>query len=150
MVGMTRGRPAPRPSGEVDKKKADDLWASFLSDVGPRPKLSSPASVSAPDGKSTQSSDPNEKTDAPSLPHEPEPEPKPKPKGPSKITITKVFDFAGEEVRVTKEVEADSKEAQSFLKEQEMQPLPSQPLAPGPRYLGSERPSERNCPSDQP
>lgn len=28
------------------KKKADDLWASFLSDVGPRPKASAPSADS--------------------------------------------------------------------------------------------------------
>ncbi|ETE60671.1 Craniofacial development protein 1, partial [Ophiophagus hannah] len=37
----------------------------------------------------------------------------------SKITVTKVFDFAGEEVRVTKEVNVASKEAQLFRKQQE-------------------------------
>lgn len=31
----------------VDKKKSDDLWASFLSDVGSRPKDSTPASQSS-------------------------------------------------------------------------------------------------------
>ncbi|XP_035273366.1 craniofacial development protein 1 [Anguilla anguilla] len=122
----------PGPPKEMEKKKADDLWASFLSDVGPRPKLSTPASESAPSGKSPQASDPDIKTDTPSQPQEL----KPKAKEPSKITITKVFDFAGEEVRVTKEVEADSKEAKSFLKIQESEtmkePSPSQPLDPGP------------------
>jgi len=37
----------------------------------------------------------------------------------SKIEITKVFDFAGEEVKVTKHVDADSTEAQKYLKKQE-------------------------------
>ncbi|KAJ8271890.1 hypothetical protein COCON_G00107490 [Conger conger] len=127
-------RPAPRPLGEIDKKKADDLWASFLSDVGPRPNLSTPVSVSAPSEKSPQTAAPDKKTDTPLQPLEPAP----KAKVPSKITITKVFDFAGEEVRVTKEVESDSKEAQNFLKMQEKgqeqvkQPSQDQPLAPGP------------------
>lgn len=31
----------------VHKKKSDDLWASFLSDVGSRPKESTPASQSS-------------------------------------------------------------------------------------------------------
>lgn len=39
----------------------------------------------------------------------------------SKITITQVFDFAGEAVEVTKEVSKDSKEGQKFLKAQEDQ-----------------------------
>lgn len=37
----------------------------------------------------------------------------------NKLKITKVFDFAGETVEVTKEVEKDSKEAKQFLKKQE-------------------------------
>ncbi|KAJ8281164.1 hypothetical protein GJAV_G00064260 [Gymnothorax javanicus] len=126
------GCPAPRSRTETEKKKADDLWASFLSDVGPRPKLAAPASASSQ--KSPQDSDPDKKTDALSQPQEPVP----KPKEPSKITITKVFDFAGEEVRVTKEVQSDSKEAKNFLKtkdkekDQEKEPALSRPLAPGP------------------
>ena len=36
-----------------------------------------------------------------------------------KVAITKVYDFAGEMVKVTKEVDADSKEAKKFQKEVE-------------------------------
>ncbi|XP_078724899.1 craniofacial development protein 1 isoform X2 [Lampetra fluviatilis] len=39
-----------------------------------------------------------------------------RPREGAKVSITKVFDFAGEEVRVTKEVDAESKEARSYLK----------------------------------
>ena len=46
------------------------------------------------------------------------PEPDTKDKG-DKIEITKVFDFAGEMVTVSKEVDADSSEAKKFLKSQE-------------------------------
>uniref|UniRef100_A0A3B4WG62 Craniofacial development protein 1 n=1 Tax=Seriola lalandi dorsalis TaxID=1841481 RepID=A0A3B4WG62_SERLL len=63
------------------KKKSDDLWASFLSDVGSRPKESTPTSQSSTEQKvSPVSAD----TKAPE---------------PATVTITKVFDFAGEEVR---------------------------------------------------
>uniref|UniRef100_A0A8C6WE54 Craniofacial development protein 1 n=1 Tax=Neogobius melanostomus TaxID=47308 RepID=A0A8C6WE54_9GOBI len=79
------------------KKKSDDLWASFLSDVGSRPKTST---------------DSDTKTSA--VPTTPKTEKKTSES--AKVTITKVFDFAGEEVRVNKEVAADSKEAKSFLK----------------------------------
>ncbi|KAJ8417927.1 hypothetical protein AAFF_G00227700 [Aldrovandia affinis] len=114
------GRPAP--GKETEKKKADDLWASFLSDVGPRP------SVLAQCGESPQTADADDKPARTPLGPQ---EPRPKPKEPSKITITKVFDFAGEEVRVTEEVEADSKEAKSFLKmTQEEESSPGRPLAP--------------------
>ncbi|XP_061578574.1 craniofacial development protein 1 [Cololabis saira] len=118
-------------NGEDDtkqKKKSDDLWASFLSDVGSRPK----DSQSAPTAKAES----EQKVPAASGETEPS--------GPAMVTITKVFDFAGEEVRVSKEVSADSKEAKSFLKSQnteeeeeengskERSPAPSQPPLPGP------------------
>ena len=38
---------------------------------------------------------------------------------PSKVKITRVFDFAGENVAITKEVDADSAEAKKFQKQQE-------------------------------
>ncbi|XP_050990257.1 LOW QUALITY PROTEIN: craniofacial development protein 1 [Labeo rohita] len=97
---------------EKQKKKADDLWASFLSDVGPRPQAAAPSTGSQ---QSTSTSG----TDKPSKPSTTSRQQEDKPKESSKITITKVFDFAGEEVRVTKEVDADSREAKSFLKNEE-------------------------------
>ncbi|KAJ0069262.1 hypothetical protein NL108_003195, partial [Boleophthalmus pectinirostris] len=91
------------------KKKSDDLWASFLCDVGSRPKPSTAATDSDTTSKGeTQSS--TVKTASPKVDT--------KPSEPAKMTITKVFDFAGEEVRVNKEVAADSREAKSFLKSQ--------------------------------
>lgn len=108
------------------KKKSDDLWASFLSDVGSRPKQPSAATHKddssvlkvAPVTRETKASEP------------------------AKVTITKVFDFAGEEVRVNKEVSADSREAKSYLKSQstkeeddddgEESSSTSQPPLPGP------------------
>ncbi|KAM9503015.1 craniofacial development protein 1-like isoform 1-T1 [Salvelinus alpinus] len=130
-----------RPKKEVDeekkKKKADDLWASFLSDVGPKSKPSIPSPQSTTKQQAAPTDRPKKSTAAPSERHHLEL----KPKEPSKVTITKVFDFAGEEVRVTKEVDADSKEAKCFLKSKEETPdvrtIPSRSehssLAPGPR-----------------
>ncbi|CAM4582856.1 unnamed protein product [Leuciscus chuanchicus] len=110
-----------RGDGDVkQKKKADDLWASFLSDVGPRPKASDP---SADSQQSTSTAGP----DKPSKPSTASQQQEVKPKESSKITITKVFDFAGEEVRVTKEVDADSREAKSFLKEEKEESVSSEP-----------------------
>eukprot|EP00090_Calanus_glacialis_P042208 TRINITY_DN74932_c0_g1_i1.p1 TRINITY_DN74932_c0_g1~~TRINITY_DN74932_c0_g1_i1.p1 ORF type:complete len:333 (+),score=137.37 TRINITY_DN74932_c0_g1_i1:33-1031(+) len=43
----------------------------------------------------------------------------------NKIEITKVYDFAGEVVKVSKQVSADSSEAQKFLKSQEATASPS-------------------------
>lgn len=94
---------------EKQKKKSDDLWASFLSDVGSRPKQSTATSDS--DTAPMANSEPSTvKTTTP--------ETETKPSEPTKVTITQIFDFAGEEVRVNKEVSADSREAKSFLKSQ--------------------------------
>ncbi|XP_008291300.1 craniofacial development protein 1 [Stegastes partitus] len=125
------------PANEKDddevkqKKKSDDLWASFLSDVGSRPKDSTPSSQSS----TTQKVDSSVLKAAPLTTQ-------PKASGPAKVTITKVFDFAGEEVRVNKEVSADSREAKSYLKvqnaeqekngDQEENSSPSQLPLPGP------------------
>ncbi|XP_044049643.1 craniofacial development protein 1 isoform X3 [Siniperca chuatsi] len=116
------------------KKKSDDLWASFLSDVGSRPKDSTPASQS-----STVQKDDSSVLKVAHLSTET------KASEPAKVTITKVFDFAGEEVRVNKEVSADSREAKSYLKSQntkqeengddEKRSSPSRPPLPGPRYV---------------
>ncbi|KAG5273107.1 hypothetical protein AALO_G00147730 [Alosa alosa] len=111
----------PEPKAD-QKKKEDDLWASFLSDVGQRPKP-----VSADRSDKEGPSDACQEV--------------PKEKAPSKITITKVFDFAGEEVRVTKEVDADSKEAKSYLMEEKSQsesapPVQSKPTSSAPAPSG--------------
>ncbi|XP_029290459.1 craniofacial development protein 1 [Cottoperca gobio] len=89
------------------KKKSDDLWASFLSDVGSRPKDAPSPSQSG----TTQKDDSSVLNVAP-LSKET------KPSQPAEVTITKVFDFAGEEVRVNKVVSADSKEAKIYLQSQ--------------------------------
>ncbi|XP_075932115.1 craniofacial development protein 1 isoform X1 [Anarhichas minor] len=115
---------------ERQKKKSDDLWASFLSDVGSRPKDPPPASQSS----MAEKEDSAVLTVAPLSTET-------KASAPATVTITKVFDFAGEEVRVNKVVSADSKEAQSYLKSQnirqeesgdeEEDPSPGQPALPG-------------------
>ncbi|XP_019912370.2 craniofacial development protein 1 [Esox lucius] len=118
---------------DINKKKADDLWASFLSDVGSKTKPSTPASQAT----AKQQPQPTNSTLTPKAASEEPQQAEPKPVESSKVTITKVFDFAGEEVRVTKEVDAHSKEAKSFLKaKEEMSDVPTVPeprsLAPGP------------------
>ncbi|KAL1774217.1 craniofacial development protein 1 [Sigmodon hispidus] len=96
-------------SEKARKKKEDELWASFLNDVGPKSKSAPSSQVKAAEETEETSSDKLlVKTDELEKPKEPE-----------KVKITKVFDFAGEEVRVTKEVDAASKEAKSFLKQNE-------------------------------
>ncbi|XP_052652179.1 craniofacial development protein 1 isoform X1 [Harpia harpyja] len=95
---------------EEEKKKEDALWASFLSDVGRKPKVVAATQV-------MQTKKGEEEKSGNKLQEKPKESEKPKDSG--KVTITKVFDFAGEEVRVTKEVDSTSKEAKSFLKQQE-------------------------------
>ncbi|KAM4639461.1 craniofacial development protein 1 isoform 2-T2 [Amazona ochrocephala] len=90
-----------RRKEEEIKKKEDALWASFLSDVGQKPKPE--ASMQAEKAEGERSGKKLQE----------------KPKDSGKVTITKMFDFAGEEVRVTKEVDSTSKEAKAFLKQQE-------------------------------
>ncbi|KAK6174404.1 hypothetical protein SNE40_017689 [Patella caerulea] len=93
---------------EQEKKRADDLWSSFLSDVKPAPKRT-PSSPATPtitkntNGSSSGSANVSKKEETPV----------------KTMKITKVFDFAGEEVKITKEVSTDSKEAQKELKKQE-------------------------------
>ncbi|XP_069649886.1 craniofacial development protein 1 isoform X2 [Haliaeetus albicilla] len=95
---------------EEEKKKEDALWASFLSDVGRKPKAVAATQV-------MQTKKGEEEKSGNKLQEKPKESEKPKDSG--KVTITKVFDFAGEEVRVTKEVDSTSKEAKSFLRQQE-------------------------------
>ncbi|GCC27016.1 craniofacial development protein 1 isoform X1 [Chiloscyllium punctatum] len=112
-----------------EKKKADDLWASFLSDVGHKPKpvtttpTSSNEGIQVDQGKLSMPAD---------MVKNPE-----KPKAPGKVTITKVFDFAGEEIKVTKEVDAASKEAKTFLKNQNAVQEKSSPAAPAASETGT-------------
>ncbi|XP_077425717.1 craniofacial development protein 1 isoform X2 [Vanacampus margaritifer] len=90
----------------TQKKQSDDLWARFLSDVAPRPK----ASMADPLPNTT----PEALSSAPGVCMRSESQES----DPEKVTIVKVFDFAGEEVRVNKEVLADSREAKIHLKSQ--------------------------------
>ncbi|XP_068267424.1 craniofacial development protein 1 [Nyctibius grandis] len=115
---------------EEEKKKEDALWASFLSDVGQKPKAG--AATQGMQAKKAEEGKSGNK-----LQEKPKQSEKPKDSG--KVTITKVFDFAGEEVRVTKEVDSTSKEAKSFLKQQEKW----QSAAPAslPTVSGVKRPS---------
>ncbi|XP_069494878.1 craniofacial development protein 1 [Ambystoma mexicanum] len=115
---------------EVKKKKADDLWASFLSDVGQKPKAALPANTQKEQSHASPKAAPPPQASPISA----------KPTDAPKVTITKVFDFAGEEVRVTKEVAATSKEAQTYLKQQEEGSARPAPAVP-PASSGIKRPA---------
>ncbi|XP_009078135.1 PREDICTED: craniofacial development protein 1, partial [Acanthisitta chloris] len=111
-----------RSREEEEKKKEDALWASFLSDVGQKPKAATPM---------IQAKKAEEEKNGNKLQE--------KPKDSGKVTITKTFDFAGEEIKVTKEVDSNSKEAKSFLKQQEK--LQSAAPLSLPTVSGVKRPS---------
>ena len=96
---------------EDARKKEDELWASFLNDVGPKSKV--PPSTHVKTGEETEETSSSHLVKAEKLEEPQETE---------KVKITKVFDFAGEEVRVIKEVDATSKEAKSVFKQNEKNP----------------------------
>ncbi|XP_004690428.1 PREDICTED: craniofacial development protein 1 [Condylura cristata] len=113
---------------DAKKKKEDELWASFLNDVGPKTKV-------APSVQTKREEETEETSSSKLLARAEELE---KPKETEKVKITKVFDFAGEEVRVTKEVDATSKEAKSFFKQNEKEkPLTNVPSSLPPLPAGS-------------
>nr|XP_034189712.1 craniofacial development protein 1 isoform X1 [Osmia lignaria]XP_034189722.1 craniofacial development protein 1 isoform X1 [Osmia lignaria]XP_034189732.1 craniofacial development protein 1 isoform X1 [Osmia lignaria] len=79
---------------EEEKKRADSLWADFMKDTGVGSKSKPQDTINKPKEKSP---------------------PLEKPKVEEKVKITKVFEFAGEEVKVEKEVPIDSAEARLTL-----------------------------------
>nr|CAI5819964.1 unnamed protein product [Callosobruchus analis] len=93
----------PHVTEEEKKKKEEDLWADFMKDTGFKPKSRtlglSPKSISS---TSSSASDKKVISDA---------EKKPLHKPVEKVKVTQIFEFAGEEVTVEKEVAADSAEA---------------------------------------
>ncbi|KYM79869.1 Craniofacial development protein 1 [Atta colombica] len=78
---------------EEEKKRADSLWADFMKDTAVVSKSKPQNSIRS-----------NDKT-----------APIQKPKVQEKVKITKIFEFAGEEVKVEKEVSVDSAEARLSL-----------------------------------
>lgn len=97
-AGNSKSEQEPVEETEEEKKKrADSLWASFMKDTGFKSRGSSKTSEVSPlnskdNTKSIESVNTNNK------PQE-------------KVKIKEVFEFAGEEVIVEKEVPADSVEA---------------------------------------
>ncbi|KYQ57693.1 Craniofacial development protein 1 [Trachymyrmex zeteki] len=79
---------------EEEKKRADSLWADFMKDTAVVSKSKPQNSINRSNDKSS---------------------PIQKPKVQEKVKITKVFEFAGEEVKVEKEVPVDSAEARLSL-----------------------------------
>jgi hypothetical protein len=84
---------------EVNKKKADDLWADFMKDVGSASLKSNIKST-----ETTMSSSASKPASSQSLQSKSS-------SSTNTVKVTKEYDFAGETVRVVKEVAADSQEA---------------------------------------
>ena len=84
---------------EEVKKKSDDLWAEFCKDLPDSTLKLSSSSSSSSLTKITEKSVCSNQLDTPLIKNE---------ESKSKITVSKIFDFAGESVTVTEEVEADA------------------------------------------
>ncbi|CAH1129349.1 unnamed protein product [Ceutorhynchus assimilis] len=98
--------PEATPSTGDPKQKADDLWADFMKDTGFTSKNTKATSPSSSQIAKTpiQSTSRNNKKET-------EPE-----KQAEKVKITQIFEFAGEEVKVEKEVDPNSAEARLLSK----------------------------------
>lgn len=106
-------------SPEDEKKKADLLWSDFLRDVEPIPKkrtVPSSSVVAEPSKPSSSSTNPQEV-----------------PMSEKKVKITQLLEFAGETIKVDKEVAADSKEARLFAQKEEEIGQTKLPVLPGKR-----------------
>ncbi|MPC36173.1 craniofacial development protein 1-like [Portunus trituberculatus] len=100
---------------EESKKKDDSIWADFLADVEDKPSPP-PKPKTSSWGALLGNKKPTTTTTTNSIPAKaPAPVKKEKQDSskPEKVKITQVFEFAGEEVRVEKEVDAESVEAQA-------------------------------------
>lgn len=86
-------------SAKVDeqeqKKSVDDLWADFMKDTGFKPKNSKPTTSSNTSTPSKSSSSADKLIASPD---------KKEVKSATKVKVTQIFEFAGEEVKVEKEV----------------------------------------------
>ncbi|XP_042891939.1 craniofacial development protein 1-like [Penaeus japonicus] len=108
---------------EKDKKKEDNLWADFLADVEdkpsppPKPKASSWAALLGKKSSSNANSTSANPVATTVKKEEPKKDLKKESQDnkPSTVKITKVFEFAGEEVRIEKEVDANSAEAKAAI-----------------------------------
>nr|XP_003704642.1 PREDICTED: craniofacial development protein 1 [Megachile rotundata] len=103
---------------EEEKKRADSLWADFMKDTAIVSKSKPQEAIS----KSKEKSPPLEK-----------------PKVEEKVKITKVFEFAGEEVKIEKEVPIDSAEARLTLSSAENSEKTGNSTAPAGRGSGRGR-----------
>ncbi|KAM7345299.1 yeti [Cochliomyia hominivorax] len=97
-------------SDEEDKSRTNALWADFLNDVNPKPASSKPNASKVEDKTSSSSSTDKKITkESKTATNEIQPQTSLRPKSEeNKVKITEVLDFAGEEVRIEREVDASS------------------------------------------
>lgn len=108
---------------EEEKKRADDLWASFLGDT------ETPPTTAKVDQKSQKES--IKKTVEPII-EKPVKE---------KVTVTEIFEFAGEEVKVTKEILVDSVESRLGTSSKSVDSSPATQKKGKFPFVGTPRPS---------
>lgn len=111
---------------EAKKKREDHLWSSFLSDVGKQTKSQPSVPVAQNNQKEEKCKNASQDSKDSSKSSKEDSETK----DAKRLTITKVFDFAGEEVRVTKEVDFSSREAKTFINQQDKGQLEPSPAPP--------------------
>lgn len=107
---------------EEEKKRADSLWADFMKDTATLPKPKPQNSANGTKEKSP---------------------PLIRPKVEEKVKITKIFEFAGEEVKIEKEVSADSAEARLSLSSAENSKKSAESPSPAGRASGRGRGARR-------
>ncbi|CAH1105087.1 unnamed protein product [Psylliodes chrysocephalus] len=91
-----------------EKNNVDDLWADFIKDTGFKSKTDVKSNLAEPESdkpKQTKLNNSENSTVVTKNPHD-------------KVKVTQIFEFAGEEVRVEKEVRADSAEARLLSEKQ--------------------------------
>ncbi|EFN78166.1 craniofacial development protein 1 [Harpegnathos saltator] len=103
---------------EEEKKRADSLWADFMKDTAVVSKPKAQNIINRPKERSP---------------------PIEKPEAQEKVKITKIFEFAGEEVKVEKEVPVDSAEARLSLSVAENSTKPSESSPPAGKGPGRGR-----------
>lgn len=126
-----------RQHEEKEKRRSDSLWQSFLSDVGSRPTNRSGASGRSSTGSLTSLSSPvgnrspgDGASSSPMQTNGSDASSPIKATTPQKVTVTKVYDFAGEEVKISKEVDANSKEAKEELSNKSIRQAPTDGSSP--------------------
>uniref|UniRef100_H2ZLR0 Craniofacial development protein 1 n=1 Tax=Ciona savignyi TaxID=51511 RepID=H2ZLR0_CIOSA len=101
-----------KEESEKDTGKVDEIWKSFKEDT----KIKKNDQLNIAENDNTKQNAEQIKTDEKQVQSEKHESLENKDSSKDTVTITKVYDFAGEDVKVTKEVKKNSKEALEHLK----------------------------------